>query len=475
MCKRRACIGPDEFEVGRFLKPSAKWENLAMLLPATCLYASVLDRLRGSFKTTMFPAMFLLALLLQVSAGATVADESDKTPLTEEDTEATVSAKPLLADRESVEKLIEKAVRPAGVKDRRVLRSIRQVPRHRFVPEKFRKYSYHDTALPIGHGQTISPPSVVAYMTEQLDPKPDDKVLEIGTGSGYQAAVLSNLVGEVYSIEIVEPLGQRAAKVLEALEYDNVHVRVGDGYRGWPEKAPFDGILVTCSPEDVPQPLIDQLAEGGKLIIPVGERYQQIFYLFEKKDGKLEKKPLAPALFVPMTGRAEEEREVQPDATHPQIVGGDFEEVVGREKRPAGWHVARQVEVVEENAPSGDRFVRFRSEKQNELSQLLQGMAIDGSEVEQLEVSFHARGYRIQPPEPYDRVPVLTLTFYNEERFPLEEVALGPCSGTFPWSPLRQTVEVPEEAAEVICQLGLHGASGQLDLDALTLHRLVVR
>ncbi len=163
-----------------------------------------------------------------------------------------------------------------GIKDRRVRNSIASTPRHEFVPVGQRHNSYYDMALPIGHGQTISPPFVVAYMTEQLDPQPTDKVLEIGTGSGYQASVLSPLVANVYSIEIVEPLGKTAAATIRRLKYDNVTTKIGDGYQGWPEHAPFDKIIVTCSPEKIPAPLIEQLNEGGRMVIPLGERYQQL-------------------------------------------------------------------------------------------------------------------------------------------------------------------------------------------------------
>src|SRR5581483_9449123 len=149
-----------------------------------------------------------------------------------------------------------------------------------------------------GDKQTISPPYIVAYMTELLDPQPDDKVLEIGTGSGYQAAVLSPLVKEVYTIEIVESLGKAAAKRLKDLKYKNVFCKVGDGYLGWPEHAPFDKIIVTCSPENVPKPLVEQLKDGGKMIIPLGERYQQVFHLFEKQNGELKATRLGNTLFV---------------------------------------------------------------------------------------------------------------------------------------------------------------------------------
>ncbi len=207
----------------------------------------------------------------------------------------------------------------------RVLKAMARIPREEFVPKDYRAYAYQDAAVPIGESQTISPPFIVAYMTEALDPQPTDRVLEIGTGSGYQAAVLSCLVAEVYSIEIVKNLGRRASETLKRLGYDNVFVRLGDGYQGWNEAAPFDKIIVTCSPEDVPQPLIDQLKDGGKMLIPIGERYRQYFVLCEKKEGKLIKTTLTPASFVPMTGEAEDKRIDKPDPTTPSLIGGGFE------------------------------------------------------------------------------------------------------------------------------------------------------
>lgn len=189
-----------------------------------------------------------------------------------------------------------------------VLKAMAEVPRHEFVPAAQRQYAYDDGPLPIGYDQTISQPYVVALMTEKLDPKPTDKVLEIGTGSGYQAAVLSPLVAEVYTIEIVEPLGLRAQADLKRLGYGNVHVRIGDGYRGWPEAAPFDAIIATSAPEHVPPPLVEQLKDGGRLVIPLGPSYEQYLYVFKKRGGKLDRQSVIPVRFVPMTGEALREK-----------------------------------------------------------------------------------------------------------------------------------------------------------------------
>ncbi len=202
--------------------------------------------------------------------------------------------------------LVESFSRAADVRitDNRVLNAMLAIPRHRFVPEDLQEHAYDDRPLPIGHDQTISQPSLVAFMTQELKPQPTDRVLEIGTGSGYQAAVLSRLVADVYSIEIVQPLAERAAKTLEELGCKNVHIRAGNGWLGWPEAAPFDAIMVTCAPDAVPPALADQLREGGRMVIPVGPENQvQELYLLEKRGGKIERRSILPVRFVPMTGK----------------------------------------------------------------------------------------------------------------------------------------------------------------------------
>jgi protein-L-isoaspartate(D-aspartate) O-methyltransferase len=201
-------------------------------------------------------------------------------------------------------KMVQQHLVERGIKDQRVLEAFRVVPRHRFLPPENRRLAYDDESIPIGEGQTSTPPFDMAFMTEALKLKPTDKVYEVGTGSGYQASILGQVAKDVYSVEIHKPLGERAAKVIQELGYKNVHTRVGDGYEGWPEAAPFDAIIVTCAPTKVPPPLIEQLKEGGRLVIPIGNRFDQVVHLMIKKDGKLTDTLLRPTLFVPMTGRA---------------------------------------------------------------------------------------------------------------------------------------------------------------------------
>ena len=202
--------------------------------------------------------------------------------------------------RSGRELMVMQQIKQRGVNDPDVLAAMRKVERHLFVPENLAKDAYGDYPLPIGHGQTISQPYIVAFMTEALNLEPNTKVLEIGTGSGYQAAILGELCDSVFTIEIIQTLGEKAGNLLKTLGYDNVLVKIGDGYQGWPEFAPFDAVIVTCSPSHVPQPLVDQLAEGGKMIIPVGKSVHQELYILIKNKGKLKQQAILPVRFVPM-------------------------------------------------------------------------------------------------------------------------------------------------------------------------------
>jgi len=201
-------------------------------------------------------------------------------------------------------KMVEQQLRARGVREERVLAAMAKVPREEFLPESLRNQAYTDGAMPIGHDQTISQPFIVAFMTEQLRPQPTDRVLEIGTGTGYQTAVLSELVKDVYTIEILDPLAKEASARLARLGYSNAHVKVGDGFQGWPEVAPFDAIIVTCAPTKVPPPLTQQLKDGGRMIIPVGAGLDQQLHLLEKKDGQLAERAILPVRFVQMSGEA---------------------------------------------------------------------------------------------------------------------------------------------------------------------------
>ncbi len=204
------------------------------------------------------------------------------------------------------EQMVEEQIIERGVSDRRVIEAMKTVPRHRFVDPEYSDKAYGDHPLPIGEGQTISQPYVVAHMTELLELEPGDTVLEIGTGSGYQAAILGEIADEVHSVEIRESLAQEAERRLKELGYRNVHVHVGDGYKGWKEKAPYEGIIVTAAPEDVPEALKDQLAVGGRLVIPVGDRIQKLKVYQKTDEGKFEEKSVSSVQFVPMVKRTQQ-------------------------------------------------------------------------------------------------------------------------------------------------------------------------
>jgi len=202
-------------------------------------------------------------------------------------------------------RMVAEQIEHRGISDPAVLGALSRVPRHLFVPAGVRPESYADSPLPIGYAQTISQPYIVALMSSLLGVKSGDRVLEIGTGSGYQAAVLAELGTQVWTIEIVAPLGERAEHTLKDLGYESVHVRIGDGYQGWPDQAPFDAIIVTAAPPQVPQPLLDQLKPGGRIVVPVGGVYQDLRVLTKHADGGFDERTVLPVLFVPMTGEAQ--------------------------------------------------------------------------------------------------------------------------------------------------------------------------
>ncbi len=366
--------------------------------------------------------------------------------------------------------MVEVAVKKAGVKDPRVLKSIADTPRHEFVPRNMLSRAYLDAGVPIGFKQTISSPFIVAYMTETLDPQPTDKVLEIGTGSGYQAAILSPLVQEVYSIEIVKQLGVRAAKTLKKLKYKNVTTKIGDGYLGWQEHAPFDKIIVTCSPEDIPQPLVDQLKEGGMIVVPIGQRHQQTLYQMLKKDGEMVQKALRPTLFVPMTGTAEDNRKIKPDPTQPTLLNGGFEAGLDENGFVKGWYYQRQLEKIDTgNIPQGQSYVQFENQVPGQHAHLMQAIAIDGKAVPVVTFSAQmATTNVIQGLYPQDMADVV-LTFYDQGQKDVSTTYLGPLTGTHDWQRLSKQVRVPLSAKMAIVRIGLFGATGVAKFDGVQL------
>lgn len=400
----------------------------------------------GTRRNSLLHRLFLMLLLLPAAGGTAVGQQRFE------------------LQREA---MVQKSLEAEGIRNPRVLEAMRKVPRHEFVRTADRVRSYEDTALPIGNQQTISPPYVVAYMTEVLDPGPEDRVLEIGTGSGYQAAVLGAICRDVYTIEIVPQLAKQATRRLQDLGYENVHVREGDGYKGWEEHAPFDRIIVTCSPESIPQPLIDQLKEGGRMIIPMGERYQQSFHLLKKENGELQDEKLISTLFVPMTGESEEQRRVQPDPDQPQIVNGGFERDENGDGRVDGWHYQRNARLEAEGAMEGQQYLRFENADPDSLSQALQGTAVNGRRLAGLRLQFWMRCTAVVPGAGPSGQAAVVVHFYDGVRREIGAVVIGRWRGTLDWQDVRTVVQVPAEAKEMIFRIGLNGALGQLDLDDL--------
>ena len=383
---------------------------------------------------------------------------------------AQVGLPPFTGFEAAREQLINEILIPGGVTDVSVLNAIRNTPRHEFVAPSQRADAYYDRALPIGLKQTISSPYIVAIMTQELKVKPEHKVLEIGTGSGYQAAVLSPLVKSVYSIEIVQELGDQAKKVLTSLGYKNVFTKVGDGFLGWPEHAPFDRIIVTCSPEFVPQPLIDQLAPDGLIVIPVGESYQQMLYLMRKRDGKLEKEALRPTLFVPMTGEAEDNRKVKADPSKPQLVNGDFEEKLLENGHVPGWYYQRGlIWETDENAPKGKHFVSFENDRPGSPTNLLQGVALDGRKVPRISISASVKTADVKVGLVATELPSVSVRFFDEQNNVLEPQWLGPFRGTQAWKQHERVFRVPNRARDAIVSIGLFGATGTVSFDMIIL------
>jgi protein-L-isoaspartate(D-aspartate) O-methyltransferase len=369
--------------------------------------------------------------------------------------------------------LVEQELIPAGIESQAVIQSVLSTPRHEFVPRDQRQMAYFDMALPIGNEQTISSPFIVAFMTQVAQPKPTDRVLEIGTGSGYQAAIISPLVKDVYTIEIVEELGERARKTLKRLGYENVHVKIGDGFKGWPEYAPFDIILVTCSPEDVPRPLIEQLQEGGKLVIPVGERYQQTLYLMTKKEGELVREPLHPTLFVPMTGEAEAQRVRQPDPQTVTVVNGSFEHDAEGSVGIPGWYYERQVAIVEISGASLQAHaIHFSNTSPGRASHLLQGLALDGRHVSKIKIKARIRFENVTKGPQEAMQPAVAMSFYDSHRATVSERWLGPWTGTKGWHTVEGEFPVGKNVREAILRLGLFGGTGEFFVDEVEITKV---
>ncbi len=375
--------------------------------------------------------------------------------------------KPEISYDDARARMVREEVVGSGIKNERVIEAMKATERHLFVSANQRHLAYFDLALPIGSGQTISPPYIVAFMTEVLDPQPDDRVLEIGTGSGYQAAVLSKIVGEVYSIEIVKALGIKADQTLRRLGYKNVHTKVGDGFAGWEEHAPFDKIIVTCSPEKIPRPLVEQLREGGRIVVPLGERYQQSFYLLTKRNGQIEPEFLKPTYFVPMTGQAEELRENKADNGLPELVNASFE-TADNDGQVTGWYYVRQAELIaDDGAADGKHYLRFTNETPGRSAQALQSMSMDAAQVREIELSLSYETKEVRPGQSRDQLPRIEISFFDEIRSPIGTKVLGPWHGTTSWTKKQTVIAVPPRSRIAVLAVGMFGAVGEFSVDQI--------
>jgi protein-L-isoaspartate(D-aspartate) O-methyltransferase len=364
--------------------------------------------------------------------------------------------------------MVEVLRQDGGIANERVLKAMGEMPRHEFVTRRYREMAYYDMALPIGRGQTISPPSLVAEMVDHLEPQPGDRVLEVGTGTGYQAAVLGRLVAEVYTIEIVGALARRARSTLRRLGCANVEVRTGDGYLGWPEQAPFDGIIVACAPERVPVPLVDQLREGGRIVVPLGQGYDQMIYVFKKTNGLLARELVSPAAFVPMTGRAELDRDPAGAAVKPVLLNGSFEELMPGTSRPMNWYHQRQVTVTRvRDAPDGEKAVVFHNASRDRTAEVSQAFGLDGRRWRHVVLKGWARGQGIERGTSQRERASLVVAFYDERREILEAAAAGEWRGSFEWRAFEQRTIIPVAAREAVLRVGLCGATGELWVDDL--------
>ncbi len=351
-----------------------------------------------------------------------------------------------------------------------VLAAMRAVPRHEFVPAEFRPYAYLDTTLPIGEQQTISPPFIVGWMTAQLDPRPTDVVLEIGTGSGYQAAILSQLVKDVYTIEIKEPLAKRAQQTLTRLGYTNVHTRLGDGFQGWPEHAPFDKIIVTCSPQDVPAPLAAQLREGGRMLIPIGRRFEQELCTLVKQDGKLLVESREATYFVPMTGSA--------DALRETGQGEPVTDLGQRRLRRAARPGQAGGLVLSAASQDHPRRSAQRDRPLHHVSQSRCRCALPGPAVDRRRRQPRGGACLLMPgpgQKTFEAAPdaaprgggQLVISFFDKDRKPVGEHPVMLWTGSFDWRRQSAHVVVPRRAMGATVAIGVLGATGQLACDQI--------
>jgi protein-L-isoaspartate(D-aspartate) O-methyltransferase len=370
------------------------------------------------------------------------------------------------------EEMVKADLVAGGIKHPDVLRVMKATPRHEFIPPSMRGSAYFDTSLAIGDGQTISAPFVVAQMLAKLDLQSTDNVLEIGTGSGYNAALLSQMAKDVYSIEICPRLATQARVTVAKLGYANVHVKEGDGFKGWPEHAPFDKIVVTCAPADVPEPLIAQLKEGGTMLIPVGSRFEQILFHLKKEYGQLSVISRQPTYFVPMTGAAQEGVATAP--TNTEIINGSLERMENIPGLPDGWYSLKQVDCENGQGRSGSHGFHFSNNTPGRSAYAMQAFAVDGRKSKLIDISAWVRGQSLRTKS--DAAPArIAITYYDQNQLPAGEGSINLTSGDqTQWHEVTGRLPVPPQARWAVFAVTLGETLGDLWADDFSLQPVSV-
>ena len=363
--------------------------------------------------------------------------------------------------------MVQEEIAAQGIENERLLEAMREVPREQFIPLYKRNLAYLNLAVTYGDGQVILPPLVTAHLIEQLDPQKNDKVLVIGAGSGYSSALLSRMCREVYAVEIDRNVAATAEETLNRLKYTNVKLRVGDGFEGWQEHAPYQRIIVECSPDSVPKPLVEQLAEGGVLLVPVGTEFDQTMHLCKKVNGELTTVSLWPTLLLPMKGKAEEFRSQSEKLRTPSILNGGFEEIVPKTTDvPASWAYVRQGRVITDSTcPEGKYSLSFINVTPVVAATALQAFPVDGKSISELTLACKIWGKEIRPGQNRQELPRVEVRFFDEKRRFVGGEWMGGWNMTFNWLPKEHVFSVPRTAKFALLRIGLGGATGEIRFD----------
>lgn len=367
--------------------------------------------------------------------------------------------------------MVNEEIAAQGIENQKLLEAMREVPRELFIPLHKRDLAYLNVAITYGDGNVILPPLVTAHLIEKLDPQKNDKVLVIGAGSGYSTALISRMSREVYAVEIDRAVATTAEETLRSLKYTNVKLRVGDGFEGWKEHAPYQRIIVECSPDSVPRPLVDQLAEEGTLLVPTGSEFDQTMYLCKKVNGELTTLSLWPTLLVPMKGKAEELRSHSGLLRTPSILNGGFEEIVPSTKDvPTNWAYVRQGNVVEDSScPEGSHALSFVNVTRGVAATAIQAFPVDGKNVSELTLACKIWGKDIRPGQNRQQLPRMEVRFYDEKLRYVGGDWMGGWNMTFSWVKKDHVFNVPRPAKFAVLRIGLGGATGEIRFDDIRL------